>query len=72
MALLLLEYIGMASDGITLSSTVNFLYQNVFFVAFDAAMYSTSMVESAITVYLKLFQLTAPPLQINRLLHVDV
>ena len=55
----------MASDGITPISMINFLYQNASFVASNAAMYSASMVESVITVCLKLFQLTTPPLYKN-------
>ena len=61
----------LVSDDITPSFAVNFLYQNTFFAAFDTAIYSISMVESAITVCLKLFQLTVPPLQMNRLSDID-
>ena len=61
----------MASNGITSSSVTNFLYQNIFFVASDEGMYSTFMIKFIITVYLKLFQPTAPPLHKKILSDVD-
>ena len=61
----------MISDGITSSSTMNFLNQNSSLAAADAVMYSTFMVESIIIGCLELFQLTAPPLHRNTKFDVD-
>ena len=65
MAPLLSQYSDMASDVITSSSAMNILNQKPSFAASEAATYSTSVVESAMMGFLKLFQLTVPPLQTN-------
>ena len=49
-------------EGTTPSSIMNFLIQTAYLAASDAAMYSASVVESIVTLYLELFQLLAPPL----------
>ena len=46
--------------GTTPSSMMNFLIQTASLTAFDAAIYSASVVESAIVFCFELFQLTAP------------
>ena len=46
MAPLLLQYRGMASDGITPIFVANFLYQNASFAASDAAIYYDSTMEA--------------------------
>jgi hypothetical protein len=43
----------------------NFLIKTPSFAAFEAAMHSASIVESSTVSYLKLFQLTAPPFNVN-------
>ena len=72
MVSLLSQYSMMVSDGMTLSSTTNFLNQNTSLVASEAAMYSIFMVEFAMTSCLKLFQLTNPPLHRKIYLNVDL
>ena len=71
MAPLLLQKSRMASDRITPSSTTNFLNQNPFFAASDAAIYFASIVESIMISYLKLFQLTTPLLHKNTKHDID-
>jgi hypothetical protein len=43
----------------------NFLIQTPSFAAFETAMYSAFVVESATISYLELFQLTTPPFNVN-------
>jgi len=50
-------------EGTTPSSPMNFLSHIASFAASCAAMYSASVVESAMVLCLALFQLTAPPLR---------
>ena len=57
-------------NSITSSSVINFLNQNTSLVASEVTMYSASIVESAMIDYLKLFQLTDPPL--HKKIHHDV
>ena len=71
MASLFLQYSDMASVVIAPSSAVNFLNQKFFFVASKMMTYSASMVESAMMLYLKHFQLTALPLQTNTYPDID-
>ena len=52
-------------EGTTSSSVMNFLIQTASLVASEAAIYSASVVESAVVSYLELFQLTAPPFKVN-------
>ena len=63
--------IGDLTEGITPSWEVNFLIQIAYLAASDAAIYSASVVESAVTLCLELFQLTAPPLQMNTNPEID-
>ena len=58
-------------EGIIQYSVMNFLIQIASLVASDAAIYSASIMESAVTPYLELFQLTAPPLQIKTNPEID-
>ena len=51
--------------GTTPSSKMNFLIQSASLAGSEAAMYSDSIVESAIVSYSKLFQLTVPPFKVN-------
>ena len=60
----------MASDGITPNFITNFLNQKASLAASEVAIYSTFMIKSAMISYLKLFQLTAPPL--HKKIHLDV
>ena len=53
-------------EGTTPSLVMNFQIQIASLAASDAVMYSASEVESAVILYLELFQLTAPPLQIRQ------
>ncbi len=55
----------------TTSSVTNFFIQTASFAASDTVIYSASVVESAIALCLELFQLTAPPLQMNTYPEVD-
>ena len=52
-------------EGTILSSIMNFLIQRASLAASDAAIYSASIVESAVTPCLEFFQLTTPPLQMK-------
>ena len=61
----------MASDVIISSFAINFLNQKSSFVASEAAIYSTFVVESAMMDCLELFQLTALLLQTNTYPDVD-
>lgn len=67
MALLLSQYKGMEStmEGTTLSSVMNFFIQTTCFSAFEAAMYSSSIIEYAVVSCLELFYLTTPLLRVN-------
>ena len=58
-------------EGTTPSSLTNFRIQIASLAASDAAMYSASVVESAVILYLELFQLTAPPLQVKTNPEID-
>ena len=58
-------------EGITPSSLTNFRIQTASLVASDAAMYSASVMESAVILYFELFKLTAPPLQMNTNPEID-
>ena len=51
--------------GTTPSSLTNFFIQTASLAASEAAMYSDSVVESAVVSCLELFQLTAPPFNVN-------
>ena len=61
----------MASDVITSSFAMNFLNQKPSFITSEVVTYLASVVESAMMGCLKLFQLTAPSLQMNIYLDVD-
>ena len=52
-------------DETTPNPWMKFLIQTASFAASDAAIYSASVVESAVVSYLELFQLTAPPFKVN-------
>ena len=67
MAPLLSQYRGTGSTmiGTTPSFEINFLIQTTSLAASEAAIYSTSVVESIVVSYLELFQLTAPPFNVN-------
>ncbi len=52
-------------EGTTTSSITNFFVQIASFATSDSTMYSASIVKSTVVLYLELFQLTAPPLQMN-------
>ena len=47
------------------NSEMNSFNQTAFLAASDAAIYSASIVESAIVLCLELFQLTTPPFKVN-------
>ena len=51
--------------GTTSSLVMNFFIQTASLAASEAAMYSNSVVESAVVSYLELFELTAPPFNVN-------
>ena len=51
--------------GTTPSSEMSFFIQTASLAASAAAMYSASVVESAIVSYLELLQLIAPPFNVN-------
>ena len=51
--------------GITPSLVMNFLIHTTSLAAFEAAIYSASVVESTIVSYLELLQITAPPFKQN-------
>ncbi|PRQ50071.1 hypothetical protein RchiOBHm_Chr2g0129021 [Rosa chinensis] len=57
--------------GTTSSSVMNFFIQTASFAASDAAMYSASVVESAVTLCLQLLQFTAPPFKVKTNPDVD-
>ena len=52
-------------EGTIPSSVMNFQIQIASLAASDAAMYSASVVESTVILYLELFQLTVPQLQVK-------
>ena len=56
---------GSAMVGTTSSLVMNFLIQTASLAAFEAAIYSASVVESVVVTCLELFQLTAPPFKVN-------
>ena len=68
MAPILSQYIVMPFfiSGSTSSSVMNFFIQPASLAASDAAIYSASVVESAVIDYLELFQLTALSFKVNR------
>ena len=51
--------------GTTPSSVMNFFIQTASLAASEAMMYSDSVVKSVVVSYLELFQLTAPPFNVN-------
>ena len=61
----------MASDVITVSSTMNFLNQKLSFVASKVATYLASVVEFTMMGCLKFFQLTEPPFHMNTYSDID-
>ena len=57
--------IGLIMLGTTSSSVINFLIQTASLAASEAVIYSVSVVELEVVSYLELFQLTAPPFNVN-------
>ena len=54
------------TEGTTPIWEANYLIQTASLASSNAAKYSASIVESAVTLSLELFQLTTPPLQIKQ------
>src|SRR5581483_7064104 len=64
--------IGLEILATTLKSERKFLSQTASFAALDAAMYSTSVVESAIVSCFELFHEIVPPLRVKTYLDCDL
>ena len=58
-------------EGTKSSSVMNFLIQTASLVASDTTIYLTFVVESAVTPYFELFQVTPPPLQMKTNPEID-
>ena len=65
-------FIGPDALGITPRSDMKSFIQTPSFAASEAAMYCTSHVDHATTLYLELHQLTAPPFSVNTYLICDI
>src|SRR5215216_6353403 len=65
-------FIGPDALGMTPRSDMNSFIQPPSFAAFEAAMYSASHIDPAMTLCLELHQLTSPPFNINTYLVCDL